>query len=55
MGCNVFVAEPDNDVYEEVMKLFLEKSKPHLELGFSSRPIPNSLLKKRAQINFDYE
>jgi hypothetical protein len=30
------VLELDNDVYEEVLKPVFEKSKPDLELGFSS-------------------
>jgi hypothetical protein len=40
--------EPDNDVYEEVVKPLLEKSKPNLELGFSSRPLLDSPHEKKA-------
>jgi hypothetical protein len=41
------VLELDNDVYEEVVKPLLEKSKPNLELGFSSQPYLDSPPKKR--------
>jgi len=36
LGRNVFVLEPDNDVYEEVVKPLLEKSKLDLDPDFSS-------------------
>jgi hypothetical protein len=49
------VLEPNNDVYEEVVKPLLEKLKPNLELGFSSRPFPDSLPEKRARVNLDCE
>jgi hypothetical protein len=49
------VLELDNDVYEEVVKPFLEKSKPNVELGFSTQPPPDSPLKKRMQVNLDCE
>jgi len=44
------VLELDNDVYEEVVKPLLEKSKPDLEFGFFTRPSANLPPKKRAQI-----
>jgi hypothetical protein len=55
IGRHVFVLELDNDVYEEVVKPLLEKSKPNLELVFSSRPFLDSPHEKKAQINLDYE
>ncbi len=39
--------EPNNDVYEEVLKPLLEKFKPHLEPNFPSQPFPNSHSKKK--------
>jgi hypothetical protein len=47
MSHDIFVLEPDNDVYEEVVKLLLEKSKYDLELSFSSQPLPDSPFEKR--------
>jgi hypothetical protein len=49
------VLELDNDVYEEVDKPLLEKSKPNLEHGFSTQSPPNSPPKKKVQVNLDYE
>jgi hypothetical protein len=37
IGGDVFVLKPYNDVYEEVVKPLLEKSKLDLELGFSAQ------------------
>jgi hypothetical protein len=39
--------EPNNDVYEEVVKPFLEKSKLDLEIGVSTQPPPNLPPEKR--------
>jgi hypothetical protein len=55
MGRNVLVPKPENHVYEEVVKPFLEKLKPHSEPSFPSLLIPNLPLEKRARINLDYE
>ncbi len=55
IGHNVFVMEPNNDVYEEVVKPFLEKSKLDLEIGVSTQPPPNLPPEKRVWINFDCE
>ncbi len=55
IGHDVFVLELDNDVYEEVVKPLLEKSKPNLELGFSSQPYLDSPPKKRTWVNLDCE
>jgi hypothetical protein len=55
MGRNVFVPKLDNHVYEEVVKPFLEKFKPHSKPSFPSLAIPNLPLEKRARINLDYE
>ncbi len=47
--------EPNNDVYEEVVKSLLEKFKPNFELGFSSLPPLNLPPKKRVRINLNCE
>jgi hypothetical protein len=47
--------ELNNDVYEEVVKPFLEQTKPQVEFGLTAREPPNSSAKKRTQINFDCE
>jgi hypothetical protein len=47
--------EPNNDVYEEVVKPFMEQAKPQVELGLIARKPPNSSVKKKAQFFFDCE
>jgi hypothetical protein len=49
------VLESDNDIYEEVFKPLLEKSKFDVEPSFSVPPPLDSPLEKRALVNFDCE
>jgi hypothetical protein len=55
IGRDVFVLELDNDVYEEVVKPLLEKSKPKVEHVLSTWPPLDSPLEKKARINKDCE
>ncbi len=50
-----FVLESSIDVYEEVIKPLLEKVKPHVELGLTTRPLLNLPPNKRVQVNLDSE
>jgi hypothetical protein len=55
IGRDIFVLKPDNDVYEEIVKPLLEKLKPEVEHGLSTRPPLDSPPNKRTQINIDCE
>jgi hypothetical protein len=47
--------EPNNDVYEEVVKPLLEEVRPQVDLAmFTCDPL-DSPFKKRLRVNLDYE
>jgi len=49
------VLEPNNHVYEKVVKPLLEKFKLDLEPSFSIQPPPNLPPEKKTQVNLDCE
>jgi hypothetical protein len=52
---NLLVLEPDDDVYEEVIKPLMQETRPHVDPVMSTFGPSDSPPKKRLRVYFDYE